>query len=45
MIVWVVCCYELMKCLIEPFGLCLSACCTREQWWALVFSPKRVHLA
>jgi len=27
------------------FGACFGDCCTREQWWALVFSPKRACLA
>jgi len=45
MIAWLLCYYELMKCLIESFGLCLLDCCTRERWWALVLSPKQARLA
>jgi len=45
MIAWLLCCSELRKCLIESFGLCLLDCYTREEWWALVFSPKRARLA
>jgi len=31
--------------MFELFGACLGDYCTREQWWALVFSPKRACLA
>jgi len=31
--------FELLGC------VCVCDCCMREQWWALVFSPKRACLA
>jgi len=45
MIEWTVWIYEWMKTHVWFVWGCVGGCYSREQWWALVFSPKWAYLA
>jgi len=42
---WTVCAYEPLGMPVWTAWVRVCDCCTREQWWTLVFSPKRACLA